>query len=274
MTASARPAPTRSSSRSSKDLDLTFHACQGAVTEDFYYPRNTTWGEDRQLDYLTDDTGLVTLSIGGNDAKFGDVLAECILGFELLPFNTCYNDDKVTEPVQEAFDRLDGRTSAPASITPFNTLYQDIREGAGRATAVAVGYPHFYPGNGGDRTFLPGGRCEGVKKADQRWMVEKIDELNGITERNALRNGFLFANPNPRFDGHELCGDLGKDEEWIFPLLSDGRIHSLQPTGRPRSPTRCSPPLTPTGSSASPSSLLRRSASRSSWAVRRSSSAS
>ncbi len=64
-----------------------------------------------------------------------------------------------------------------------------------------------------------------MKKADQRWMVEKIDELNGITERNALRNGFLFANPNPRFDGHELCGDLGKDEEWIFPLLSDGRIH-------------------------------------------------
>lgn len=209
----------------SEDLDLTFKACQGAVTEDFYYPRNTTWGEDRQLDYLTADTGLVTLGIGGNDAKFGDVLAECILGFELLPFNTCYNDDKVTEPVQEAMDRLDGRASAPSSITPYNTLYQDVRNEAGRATAVAVGYPFFFPGSGGDRTFLPGGRCEGVKKADQRWMVEKIDELNGIIERNALRNGFLFANPNPRFEGHELCGELGDDEEWIFGLLSDGRVH-------------------------------------------------
>lgn len=71
-----------------RQLELSFHACQGAVTKDFYQARNSTWGEIRQLDHLRSDTGLVTFSIGGNDAKFADVLAECILGFELLPFNT------------------------------------------------------------------------------------------------------------------------------------------------------------------------------------------
>lgn len=203
-------------------LELSFHACQGAVTNDFYHPRNSTWGEPAQLDHLDDDAALVTFSIGGNDAKFGPVLAECILGFELLPFNTCHNDDKVTEPVREAFERLDNRASAPADIHPYDALDKDVRARTPHATRVAVGYPHFFPAAGGDRTFLPGGRCEGVKKADQRWMVEKIDELNDIIERNALRNGFLFADPSPRFERHELCGG---DDEWIFGLLADGKIH-------------------------------------------------
>ncbi|WP_346027393.1 GDSL-type esterase/lipase family protein [Arthrobacter parietis] len=205
-----------------RGLTLDFHACQGAVTKDFYGARNDTWGESPQLDHLNEETGLVTLSIGGNDAKFGDVLAECLLGMELLPFNTCYKDDKVLTPVREAMERLDGQTDSPSDITPYVTLYRDIRRAAPTATVAAVGYPHFYPASGGDRTFLPGGRCEGIKKVDQRWMVEKIDELNSIIETNARRSGFLFANPNPSFDGHELCSG---GEEWIYPLLSAGRIH-------------------------------------------------
>ncbi len=203
-------------------LKLEFHACQGAISKDFSNPRNATWGELAQNDYLKPNAGLVTFSIGGNDAKFADVLAECILGFELLPFNTCNGDDKVQRPVREAFARLDGTASTPADITPYATLFSTIRAKTPIATRVAVGYPRFYTANGSDRTFLPGGRCEGVKKADQRWMVQKIDELNTIIERNARRNGFLFANPNPGFTGHELCSG---NNEWIYGLLSSGRVH-------------------------------------------------
>jgi lysophospholipase L1-like esterase len=203
-------------------LDLSFHACQGAVTKHFYSARNATWGEAPQLDYLAADAGLVTFTIGGNDAKFTDVLAECILGFELLPFNTCHNDEKVTRPVREAFARLDNRATSPADVYPYDRIDKDVRTRTPYATRVAVGYPHFYSAEGSDRTFLPGGRCEGVKKADQRWVVEKIDELNDIIKRNALRNGFRFADPSPLFAGHELCSG---GEEWIFPLLSAGRMH-------------------------------------------------
>ena len=111
-------------------IDLDFHACQGAVTADFYNSRASgTWGELPQLDYVDDDTSLVTFSIGGNDAHFADILAECILGFELLPFNTCYNDDKVTKPIAEAFARLDGQTSEPASTIPV----RPVAEGRARA---------------------------------------------------------------------------------------------------------------------------------------------
>lgn len=208
--------------RSDLGAELAFHACQGAVTKDFYEPRNDTWGEAPQLDHLEADAGLATFTIGGNDAGFADVVAECILGAELLPFNTCHGDDKVTEPVRKAFARLDGRATTPTNIVPYDRIFKDVRARTPHATRVAVGYPHFYPEDGGDRTFLPGGRCEGVKKADQRWMVEKIDELNGVISRNAQRNGFRFVDPSSRFDGHELCGG---GEEWIFGVLSAGRFH-------------------------------------------------
>ena len=138
----------------------------------------------------------MTFSIGGNDADFGDVVAECALGVELLPFNTCFSEDKVTEPVAEAFARLDNLSASPAETTPYDTLYKDVRRRAPYATYVAMGYPPFFTPEGSDRTFLPGGRCELIKKADQKWMVSKIAEFNALIKRNAERNGFRFADPD------------------------------------------------------------------------------
>jgi hypothetical protein len=208
-------------------LQLDFHACQGAVTRDFYEARaGGAWGELPQLDYLTEDTGLVTFTIGGNDAHFADVLAECILGFELLPFNTCHDDDKVTEPIAEAFARLDNQAATPVEIVPYDQLLKDVRARTPYAARVQLGYPPFFTAEGSDRTWLPGGRCEGVKKADQRWMVEKVAEMNGIIQRNALRNGFLFSDPTSAFAGHELCGE---DDEWFYGIIAGGRFHPTQP---------------------------------------------
>jgi hypothetical protein len=197
------------------------------VTRDFYSARaGGSWGEKPQLDYLIpEEAGLVTFSIGGNDAHFADVLAECILGFELLPFNTCHDDDKVTKPIAEAFARLDGLTATPAETIPYDTLLKDVRARTPYAARVQVGYPPFFRAGGGDRTFLPGGRCVGVKKADQRWMVEKVAEMNAIIARNAARNGFVFVDPTSAFLGHELCGE---NDEWFYGLLDSGRYH---PTG-------------------------------------------
>jgi hypothetical protein len=204
-------------------LHLEFHACQGAVTQDFYQPRDGgSWGELPQLDYLNQDAGLVTVGIGGNDAHFADVMATCIGGWELLPFNTCHNDSDVAPVVAASFARLDNRTATPAEIVPYDKLMKDVRAASPFGEHVMVGYPPLFPAEGGDRTFLPGGRCEGVKKADQRWMVETGAELNDIIFRNAAQNGFLFVDPSPAFSDHELCSG---GDEWFFGLLSSGRFH-------------------------------------------------
>jgi lysophospholipase L1-like esterase len=203
-------------------LDLAFRACQGAVTKDFYSPRNQTWGEPAQLDHLSESTGLVTFSIGGNDAHFATVVRDCIDGWELLPFNNCHSDERIWKPVTEALDRLAGKTATPVDTRPYERIFKDVRAKAPYSTRVVVGYPEFFPENGGDRTFLPGGRCEGIKKADQRWMVEQIRKLNGIIQDAARRTGFRYAEPMEFFDGHQLCSG---GTEWIGGVLAGNRFH-------------------------------------------------
>ena len=204
---------------------------RAGVTKDFYEPREGgSWGELPQLAYLNQDAGLVTVGIGGNDAHFADVMATCIGGWELLPFNTCHNDSDVAPVVAASFARLDGQTDTPADIVPYDTLMKDVRAASPFAEHVMVGYPPLFPAEGGDRTFLPGGRCEGVKKADQRWMVETGAELNDIIFRNAANNGFLFVDPSPAFSGHELCSG---GDEWFYGLHSGRHLGVCRSDGLP-----------------------------------------
>src|SRR5438132_460603 len=50
-------------------------ACSGAIVANLYLGQN---GEPAQLGSLSSDTDLVTLTIGGNDAGFPDVLTHCV----------------------------------------------------------------------------------------------------------------------------------------------------------------------------------------------------
>lgn len=202
--------------RTGKDLD--FRACGGATTADFYR-MNPSHKEGAQLDELNADTGLVTFSIGGNDAGFGEVVRDCIDGWELLSFNTCYSDERITDRVDTAMDALRGTGTRDGTYS-YDTIFDDIRSRAPNATVIAVGYPHFFPAEGADGDILPG-RCQGIKKIDQRWMVEKIDEINAILEDSAQRHGYQFTNPTASFDGHELCSS----DSWFYGLLSPGRFH-------------------------------------------------
>lgn len=211
-----------------QEVELSaFRACQGAVTHHFYFEREPGrgWGEFAQLDRITADTELVTFSIGGNDAGFSSVLLDCIDGFELLPTNTCHGDSRIKDPVAERFDRLAGLGDTPTAVVPLAELFSDIRQRAPTAEVVVVGYPSFFPKEGGDRALLIGGRCEGFKKADQRWVAAQISHLNELIALEAAQHGFIFANPQSAFEGHELCSG---GTEWFYPALHGGRIHPNQ----------------------------------------------
>ncbi len=201
---------------------LDFGACSGARTGDFYNAKSA-WGEQSQLSRLDASTGLVTFAIGGNDAGFSKVLGDCIGGKSLLPFVACSTDRAVTDPVDAAIDALRGKTKKEG-VRSYDSIAADIRSRAPGATVVAVGYPHIFPAGGGTGGPIPG-RCQGVKKVDQRWMTAKTDELDAALKAAALRHGFLFADTVPAFAGHELCGSNGS---WIHDILNHGRFHPTQ----------------------------------------------
>ena len=203
------------------DRALDFHACAEARTKDFYQA-NTAWGEPAQLDRVGSSTGLVTFSIGGNDAGFRKTLTDCIGGARIFPFVTCSGDKKITDPVDAALDALRGK-STQEGIHSYDAIMADIRSRAPKAAVVAVGYPHMFPVKGGEGGLIPG-RCEGVKKVDQRWIAAKTDEVNAALKASALRHGYLFADPTGAFNGHELCGAKGS---WFYGLFEDGRFHPI-----------------------------------------------
>ena len=99
---------------------FTFAACSGAVTSDVL---------NSQLGGLNSSTGLVTITIGGNDAGFSDVITTCVTGSD----STCVSRVNAAETFV--------RSTLPGRL---NSVYNAIRAKAPSARVVVLGYPDIY----------------------------------------------------------------------------------------------------------------------------------
>jgi lysophospholipase L1-like esterase len=160
---------------------LNFRACSGAKIRDV---------TNSQLSALGAGTSYVTISVGGNDAGFADVLTECAQPGWMSSCNAAidgaqaYIDDKL-----------------PAALS---TLYAAIRSRAPGARVVVVGYPRIFMGEDCNAAtwFSP---------AEETRLNATADLLNGKLASAASAKGFAFANPTSRFTGHAVCDS----PEWI-----------------------------------------------------------
>lgn len=166
---------------SARGYSLNFRACSGATVTDV---TNT------QLSALGSSTSYVSISVGGNDAGFADVLTECATPWWAGDCNGAIDDAQYY-----INNVLPGRLS---------TLYASIRSKAPNAKVVVVGYPRIFMGedcNAGT-WFSP---------AEMTRLNQTADLLNSRTSTQASAKGFSFANPTSRFVGHAVCDDV----EWI-----------------------------------------------------------
>ena len=187
----------------------TFAACSGAVTSDFTNPNGDNvddpdkpWegndGEVAQLDNLDEDTSLVTLTIGGNDAKFAQTLTKCIED-GLNPFQSCFDDEGEREQAQENIRQ---------AIENMRETLPQIRERAPNARVLVLGYPRFFPEDPGsawsDGTQIDTDDILAINDlvADMNDDIEAlVDELN---EDGA---GFEYVDVEDAFDGCEIGTD-------------------------------------------------------------------
>jgi lysophospholipase L1-like esterase len=164
-----------------KGYALTFRACSGATVADV---TNT------QLSALSGATSYVTISVGGNDAGFVDVLTECALPGWASNCNGAINN------AQNIINNtLPGR---------LNTLYGAIRSRATAAQVVVVGYPRLFMGED----------CNALtwfSPTEETRLNQTADLLNSKLSAAAAARGFSFANPTSRFVGHAVCDN----PEWI-----------------------------------------------------------
>ncbi|MDT0308397.1 SGNH/GDSL hydrolase family protein [Streptomyces sp. DSM 44917] len=161
---------------------FSFAACSGARTAD------VTSG---QLGALNASTGLVTISIGGNDAGFADVMAACVTGSE----STCLN--RVAQARTFITGTLPGR---------LNTVYGAIRSRAPNARVVVMGYPRMY--------IEPSWWCPGIGETKREAINDTADLLASVISARAAAHGFAFGDVRSTFNSHELCSG----DDWLHDL--------------------------------------------------------
>ena len=177
-------------------------ACSGADTRD-------TLG---QLSHVIATPSVVTLTVGGNDVHFREVLTTCV-----LTFRRC--DRHYT---RRGIDQIETDIAAVERRLP--KLYASIRLAAPGARLVVVGYPRIFPAKVPTRDAAA--NCAAwhfISPAEAAYLNKKTDSLNRAVRRAASRAGAQFVDVSRAFRGHELrC--VG--ERWVhrLELLRKGRL--------------------------------------------------
>ncbi|WP_320777656.1 SGNH/GDSL hydrolase family protein [Streptomyces sp. CRN 30] len=149
-----------------------FTACSGARSSDVLAG---------QLGPLGSATGLVSISVGGNDAGFADVMTTCVLQSEA----NCLS--------RIATARAYVDSTLPGNL---NGVYSAIRSKAPNAHVVVLGYPRFYQ---------LGTTCLGLSETKRKAINDASDALNTKVAQRAAAYGFTFADVRTTFSGHEIC---------------------------------------------------------------------
>ncbi len=152
---------------------FSFVACSGARTNDVLAG---------QLTPLNSGTDLVSITIGGNDAGFSDVMTTCVLQSE----STCVS--RVNEAKAYVNSTLPGR---------LDQVYNAIESRSPNARVVVLGYPRFYKLNGTCTAGLTEGERAAINGA--------ADHLNAAIAKRAADHGFAYASVAGAFTGHEIC---------------------------------------------------------------------
>ncbi|GAA4619270.1 hypothetical protein GCM10023195_87070 [Actinoallomurus liliacearum] len=180
-------------------------ACNGATTHDIVEKTG-----DRPSPQVTDrsalgaNTRLVTLTIGGNDVKFADILSNCINGLRSQQdVDDCWNKN-----LTEADAKIDG----PDLRNSLKNAYTAITAKAPKAHLVVLTYPDVFPAR------LPANAADcgdtlgyGTKMSqpDLDRVHRTWHKLNALITEVAKQAGAAVLDEEKAFAGHDICTDAG-----------------------------------------------------------------
>lgn len=175
------------------NTSLTFVACSGAKTSDVLAT---------QVQSVTADTSIVTLTIGGNDIGFSDLIVQCTVG--------------------ECSAALDSaRASLPTVLGPrLDSVYAEIRSRAAAARVVVLGYPRLFSTASCFGTF-------GISATERSKANQLADALDQLTAARATAAGFGFTYKTAigPFTGHAVCSSTA----WLNGFNLFNSVESYHP---------------------------------------------
>jgi lysophospholipase L1-like esterase len=178
-------------SRQRPQTALTFVACSGATTRSLLRT---------QIRYVSRATGIVTVTIGGNDIDFAGLIVQCTL-------SDC----------SEALDRTRS-TLASFLGSRLDTVYRGIEQRAPDARVIVLGYPRMFSGSGCIAT-------PGISQTERSKANRLADALDRLTASRAAAFGFTYKSAIAPFAGHATCSS----NAWVNGLDLAGVFESYHP---------------------------------------------
>jgi lysophospholipase L1-like esterase len=151
---------------------LSFLACSGAKTSDLLA---------KQIQAVTSTTTLVTMTVGGNDVGFANLIYQCTL-------SDC----------SAALDstRANVDTTLGASL---DQVYTTVKTRAAfGAKIIVLGYPRVFSGTGCFGTL-------GISSAEQTKANALADALDQVIAAHAAADGVTYKSAIGAFTGHAVC---------------------------------------------------------------------
>ena len=170
---------------------LTFVACSGATTQDVMAT---------QIGSVTAETNIVTVTIGGNDIGFSNLIVQCTLA-------NC----------STALDST--RANLRSFLAPrLDTVYSAIRSRALSASAVVLGYPRVFSSASCWGTL-------GITSTERTKANQLADALDQLSSERAAAAGLTYKSAVGPFTGHAVCSWSA----WVNGLNLGSTVESYHP---------------------------------------------
>ncbi|HUD39187.1 MAG TPA: SGNH/GDSL hydrolase family protein [Streptosporangiaceae bacterium] len=151
---------------------------------------------------------LLTITMGGNDVKFSDILTDCV-----LTLGNCVADGRIAEAESD----IDHEQHILVAD------YRELRSADKHATIIVVGYPRLFPTTQGQVLL----RCRGWLNNNVRASLNDLDaDLNAVIHAAAAQDGLRFIDVTSALNHHEGCAA----NSWLYPLVRPNQQQSGHPT--------------------------------------------
>lgn len=176
--------------------------CGAAETGDFFESQEP--GVAPQLDALSSNTQLVTMTIGGNDSN---VFIETVLACGAAGLSTLGQGSPCKDRYGSSFEETIKNKTYPSLVRALEAVHAK----APRARVAILGYPWVMPPSVGCFDKMP------VAEGDVPYVHGIQATLNDAVRRAAAATDSTYVNMNIVSEGHDACQPIGV--RWIEPVL-------------------------------------------------------
>jgi lysophospholipase L1-like esterase len=192
-------------------------SCAGATTDHMASPQPLGGGLSNapQLDALDADADLVSLGIGGNDIRFGEIAVTCAGLSVLFPLGA---------PCRHHYERHGDEvgTRLDATAPRIAAVLAAIRERAPAARILLVGYPVILPAAGpGCWPVMP------IAVGDVAWLRGVEGRLNAMLAELAAAAGATYVDTYASSVGHDVCRLPGR--KWVEGFVPTAPASAVHP---------------------------------------------